>query len=189
MKFSFVKVKKRTPFPSKKYDIIYADPPWTYRDKALAGKRGAGCKYKTMLTERIQNLPVSDISKADCVLFLWITMPLLAECFGVIDAWGFEYKTCGFVWVKHYKHAGSPVVGMGNWTRANAEVCLLATRGSPKRISKSVSQVVEAPTEKPHSKKPGVVRDKIVELLGDLPRIELFATERVSGWDAWGDEL
>lgn len=171
-----------------KYQIIYADPPWSYKDKANAGNRGAGHKYPTQGTDWIAGLPVADLAADDCVLFLWVTMPQLPVVFDVINKWGFTFKTTGFVWVKKNKKAPSWFWGMGNWTRANAELCLIATKGKPKRISAAVHSVIDTPIEG-HSKKPAIVRDKIVDLMGDLPRVELFARERVAGWDAWGNEI
>ena len=173
--------------PKKKYKIIYADPPWSYKDKALAGNRGACCKYPVMNIEDIKNLPVKDIADDDCILFLWVTFPKLNECFEVIKNWGFEYKTNAFTWVKKYRN-GDNFMGMGRWTRANAEVCLLATKGKPKRINAGIRQNIESVPEK-HSKKPNIVRDKIVELCGDLPRIELFARNQTDKWDSWGNEV
>lgn len=174
-------------FPNKKYQIIYADPPWAYRDKAKAGKRGVGYKYDIMPIEDVKNLQVEKLSNDDCVLFMWITFPHLDECLSVVNSWGFKYKTVAFTWVKKYKN-GDNFMGMGNWTRANAEICIIATKGKPKRIDAGVRQIVESIPER-HSKKPDIVRDKIVKLLGDLPRIELFARERVDGWDSWGNEI
>jgi N6-adenosine-specific RNA methylase IME4 len=168
------------PLPNKKYSIIYADPPWSYRDKALAGDRQD--------IEWIRRLPVYKITKKDCLLFLWVTMPKLNECWDVIDAWGFEYKTVAFTWIKKNKKADSLFWGMGRWTRANAELCLLATKGKPKRLSASVHSVIESPIEA-HSKKPNEARKRIIELVGDLPRIELFARQKYEGWDAWGNEV
>jgi len=173
--------------PDRLFNIILADPAWSYNDKALAGNRGACCKYAVMSIEDIKNLGVSKIAADDCILFLWVTYPKLNEVFDVIKAWGFQYKTVAFTWVKKYKNGGN-FMGMGRWTRANAEICLLATKGKPKRISASVRQIIESVPER-HSKKPDVVRDKIVELCGDLPRIELFARERSEGWSSWGLEI
>jgi len=133
-------------------------------------------------------LPVNTIAAKDCVLFLWVTMPKLNECFEIIKAWGFEYKTVAFTWIKKNKKADSLFWGMGRWTRANAEVCLLATKGKPKRISASVHSVITTHIEK-HSQKPSIVRSQILSLMGDLPRIELFAREKIKGWDAWGNEI
>lgn len=171
----------------KKYNIIYADPAWSYRDKALNGNRGACCKYPVMKIEDICNLPVKKIADNDCILFMWVTMPKLNECFEVIKKWGFVYKTCGFVWIKQNKKSENLFWGMGRWTRANAEICLIATKGNPKRVSAGVHSVVMTPVEE-HSKKPSVVRDRIVALCGDLPRIELFARQSANGWDCWGNE-
>jgi N6-adenosine-specific RNA methylase IME4 len=175
-------------FPDKKYNIIYADPAWSYKDKATAGKRGAAFKYPTQTQEWICDLPVNEITDKDCFLFLWVTMPKLNEVMKVIESWGFSYKTCAFTWVKRNKVSPSWFMGMGRWTRANPELCLLATKGKPKRISASVLSVVDEPIER-HSKKPDVVKDKIIELCGDLPRIELFARQKTPGWDVWGNEV
>lgn len=174
--------------PDKRYEIIYADPPWSYRDKSASGKRGAIFKYKVQEQDWICNLPVQDISGDNCILFLWVTMPQLPNAFEVINSWGFKYKTVGFTWVKKNKKQDSWFWGMGNWTRANAEICLLATKGNPKRVNAGVHSVIDTPVEE-HSKKPDTVRDRIVTLCGDLPRIELFARQKTQGWDVWGNEV
>jgi N6-adenosine-specific RNA methylase IME4 len=174
-------------FPNKKYQIIYADPPWSYKDKALAGNRGAGCKYPTQSAEWLNNLPVKNIADNDCILFLWVTMPKLNECFELIKEWGFEYKTCAFTWVKKNKISPTWFMGMGRWTRANAELCLLATKGNPKRINAGVHSVIDTPIER-HSKKPDITKDRIIKLVGDLPRIELFSRQLTEGWDVWGND-
>lgn len=177
-----------TPFLNKKYNIIYADPPWTYKAYSEKGEgRSAKKHYPTMDIEDICNLPVQDIAADDCTLFMWATFPNLLDAFKVIEAWGFSYKTIAFVWVKQNKKADTLFLGMGHWTRSNAEVCLLATKGSPKRLSANVRQVVISHIEE-HSKKPDEVRQRIVELVGDMPRIELFAHKQTDGWDAWGNE-
>lgn len=115
-------------FPKKKYKVIYADPPWSYADKSL-NRGGAARHYPTMPLIDIMNLPIQDISEDKSVLFMWSTFPKLQESLDVIKAWGFEYKTCAFVWVKENKKAKSLFWGMGRWTRSNAEIVLLATRG------------------------------------------------------------
>lgn len=172
----------------KKYSIIYADPPWSYKDKALAGNRGAGCKYQTQSSAWLNNLKIKDITNDDCILFMWVTMPKLNECFDLIKAWGFEYKTVAFTWVKRNKKSPTWFWGMGSWTRANAEVCLLATKGSPKRLDAGVHSIIDTPIEA-HSKKPNCVRERIIKLVGDLPRIELFARQQTPGWDVFGNEV
>ncbi len=174
----------------KKYKIIYADPPWSYKVWSKKGLgRSAESHYPTMDKENIQNLNVKDICEKDCVLFLWVTAPCLEEGLELIKKWGFEYKTIGFNWVKRNKKANSWFWGMGYYTRANVELCLLATKGKLlKRISRRVHQIVDDRILR-HSEKPNSVREKIVELFGDLPRIELFAREKMEGWDVWGDEV
>ena len=112
---------------------------------------------------------------------------MLPQDFEVIKAWGFKYKTVAFTWVKENKSEGY-FTGLGYWTRANPEMCLLATKGKPKRISKSVRQLV-MDKRREHSRKPDRIRNDIVELCGDLPRIELFARQRVDGWDNWGNQV
>ena len=174
----------------KKYSVIYADPPWQYKVWSEKGKgRSAENHYPTMQKTDIQNIPVERITSKDAVLFLWVTAPCLIEGIELIKAWGFTYKTVAFTWVKRNKKSDGIFTGMGYYTRANAEYCLLATRGKVlERKSHSVSSVVLSHIEW-HSKKPDEVRDRIVELFGDIPRIELFAREQANGWDCWGNEL
>lgn len=170
----------------KKYKIIYADPPWSYHDKALDGNRGACCKYPVLSTYDITRLAVEDISDDDCFLFLWSTWPMLQDVLDVIKAWGFTYKTAAFVWVKKNGN-GTWCRNMGHWTRSNSEPCLLAVKGKPKRIDGRISQVI-ASVPKEHSKKPDVVRDRITQLCGDLPRVELFTRNKAHGWDVFGND-
>lgn len=175
----------------KKYQIIYADPPWQYKVWSKKGNgRSAESHYRTMNIEDIINLKsfINEISDENCILFIWVTYPCLKDGLKVIEQWGFQYKTCGFTWVKKNKKSNSWFWGMGYWTRANAELCLIAIKGKIKRISKKVHQIIDTPIEE-HSRKPAIVRDKIIELVGDLPRIELFAREKVPGWDVWGNEV
>lgn len=171
----------------RQYPIIYADPPWQYRDEAHAGRRGVRFKYGLLRNEAIAALPVSRIAADDAMLFLWVTWPKLPEVLPIIEAWGFRYRTCGFLWVKRARNSEKLFWGMGSYTRANTEPCLLATRGRPRRVSAGVHQIVDAPIGR-HSEKPAVVRERIVALAGDVPRIELFARERAPGWDAWGND-
>lgn len=176
---------------NKKYKIIYADPPWSYKvwPKNNGTGRTAESHYKTMDVNDICDLPINRIADDNCVLFMWITSPCLQEGLKVIDAWGFKYKTIGFTWIKQNKTKNSLFWGMGYYTRANAELCLLATKGKPlKRVSRSVHQVILSKIRE-HSRKPDETRDRIVQLFGDLPRIELFARQQVDGWDCWGNEV
>ena len=180
-------------FPKKKYNIIYADPPWTFETYSDKGKgKSAENHYPCMNIDDIYKLPVQDIADENCVLMMWVTYPLLKEGIKTIEEWGFTYKTCGFSWIKKNKNAdlfsdGGLFWGMGYWTRANNEICLLGTKGKPKRVGKGVHQVVMSKIDK-HSKKPDIVKDRIVELCGDVPRIELFARQATKGWDVWGNE-
>ena len=113
---------------------------------------------------------------------------MMKEALKVIEAWGFTYKSIAFQWVKQNRSGKGYFFGLGRWTRGNTEPCLLAVKGKPKRISASVGQLVFSPLRR-HSQKPDEVRDRIVELMGDLPRIELFARETAPGWDSWGNEV
>jgi len=176
---------------NKKYNIIYADPPWSYRDKRDKHPRlcgGASAHYNTMTVEEIKNLPVNKLADDNCMLFIWVTFPNLQEGLDVIKTWGFTYKTLGFSWIKTNKKNGKPFFGIGYYTKSNCEVCLIGVKGKPIVVSNKVSSVIIAPREE-HSKKPDIVRDKIVELCGDLPRIELFARQKAEGWDVWGNEV
>ncbi|MFC1678036.1 MT-A70 family methyltransferase [Planctomycetota bacterium] len=171
-----------------KYKIIYADCPWPYNNPKGNDPSMGGITYPTMSMEDIKNLQVNQIADKDCALFLWATMPKLPQAIQVIEAWGFTYTTCPFVWVKLNPISGGIYSGLGHWTNGNAELCLLGKKGRPKRQAKNVKQIVMAPRGK-HSAKPPEVRDRIVRLMGDIPRIELFAREKAGGWDALGNEI
>jgi len=175
-------------FPNKKFQIIYADPPYYFKSYSKKGEnRNATRHYPCMAFDSICNLPVHAIADVDCVLFLWATDPFLERSFKLIKAWSFTYKTVAFTWVKKTK-MNHYFKGMGYWVRKNPEMCLLATKGKPKRISKNVEQLV-VEQRREHSRKPDCVRSRIVELMGDIPRIELFARQKVDGWDCWGNEV
>ena len=173
-----------------KFNILYVDPPWEY--KAFRKEGPWGCAighYHTMNKEDIYGLDIQSIAAPDCILFLWVTFPCLEQGLETIRRWGFHYKTVGFCWVKRCrKQQNKWYCGLGFWTRANPELCLIATRGRPKRVSKTVRCIVDTPMEA-HSKKPDIVRERIVELMGDLPRAELFARQEYPGWICVGDEI
>jgi N6-adenosine-specific RNA methylase IME4 len=173
-------------FPNKKYNIIYADPPWSYQGKMM--NSSVTDHYSVMTIDDICKLPVKDISDNNCILFMWVTLPKLNEFMKVIKSWGFEYKSTAFVWCKKNKISNSFFLGLGRWTRANPEICVLATKGKPKRLSNSVRQLQVFPIEQ-HSKKPDQFKNLILELVGDLPRIELFARQKTPGWDVWGNQV
>ena len=172
--------------PIGTYNIIYADPPWRYEQRKVQG--AAENHYPTMSIDELCALPVETLAEKDCLLFLWATFPQLPEALRLIRAWGFTFKTVAFVWLKLNKKSPTWFYGLGYWTRGNAEICLLAKRGKPKRRSAGVHQFIISPVEE-HSKKPDVTRDKIIELAGDLPRVELFARQTSPGWDVWGNEV
>ena len=142
-----------------------------------------------MQKQDIEELPINKIAKNNSVLFIWATFPCLEQALELIKKWGYTYKTCAFTWIKKNKRSGSDFIGMGYYMRANAEVCLLASKGkSLKRVNRSIRQVIQSPIEE-HSKKPAEIRARIEELFGDVARIELFARQRTEGWDCWGNEV
>jgi N6-adenosine-specific RNA methylase IME4 len=173
--------------PRKRFRVILADPPWKFKTWS---KRGLGRSpdrhYRTMTLKQLKALPIGKVAKKNCVLFLWVPWPHLLQGLEVISAWGFSYRTVAFVWVKCT--GGSRLAwGCGYWSRANTEVCLLATRGKPRRINADVHQVIIAPRRE-HSRKPAAVHERIERLVRG-PYLELFARERWRGWTSWGNEL
>ena len=185
---------KMIPFPNKKYQIIYADPPWRFSSKELQkynGKRFTSMDkhYPTQNKDWIKNLSVKTITDNNCALFLWSTDAHIKEAIQTIEAWGFKYITIAFIWEKITK-TGKTVANLGAWTMKNYEICLLGTRGKMLQYKKTnnIYQKVKA-LRTEHSKKPPIVRDKIIELFGNLPRIELFARQKTEGWDVWGNEV
>lgn len=170
----------------KKFQIIYADPAWSYWE---GGQKNQSLHYQTMSIKDICELPINKISDDNSILFLWVTYPILKESFEVIESWGFKYSTCGFVWVKKNKKSDSYFFGNGSWTRANSELCLIATKGSITRLDASISQIVDERISE-HSRKPLVVKKLITDLVGDLPRIELFSRNKEKdGWFNWGNNI
>lgn len=172
---------------NKKYKIIYADPPWAYRNMGNI-QATANSHYNTMSNQDICNLQVGRVSDENSILFLWATFPKIQEALDVIKAWGFEYKTVGFTWVKTNPKNHKPFFGVGWYTKSNAEVCLIGVKGKAPKISNSVSSIVIEPRGR-HSEKPNEVRKRIIQLCGDVPRLELFARDKKEGFDVWGNEL
>lgn len=176
-----------------RFKAVLADPPWSYRVWSEKGKsRSAETFYKTQDAAWIASLPVQKVAAPDCALFLWATYPNLIEAIEVIKSWGFTYKTAAFTWVKLTK-SDTPRMGLGYWTRSNAEVCLLATRGNPKRLDKGVEQIIECPIGR-HSAKPQEAYVRI-ERLVDGPYLEMFARPAgglfplKEGWTQAGNEI
>jgi len=172
----------------KRYQIIYADPPWNFNFQKRNGlsDKAKNALYPTMKGNDIVNLPIEEIADENCILFLWVMNSELPLALEVIKSWGFIYKTVAFTWIKTRKNTYH--FGGGNWTRSNPELCLLATKGKPKRISASVRNLTISQLRE-HSRKPDEIKNKIIELVGDLPRIELFARQKTDGWDVWGNEV
>lgn len=174
----------------KKYNLIYADPPWSFDNKRTGGSMSSGAsqKYNDMEVHDLCGIQIEDIAADNCVLLMWWVASMPKEAIYLVDDWCFKIKTMtAFVWNKKTKN-GKPHFGMGYWTRAGSECCLLATKGSPKPVSHSVRSVVDDKVLK-HSQKPSIFADKAVELCGDVRRIELFARDEKPGWDCWGNEV
>lgn len=179
---------------ARRYRVIYADPPWTFATYSAKGRgRCADAHYDVMGQGDLAALPVAEWADDDCILLMWATDPLLPQALDLIRAWGFTYKTVGFYWAKLNRSASAAAMtersfftGLGYWTRANAEQCLLATRGKPKRKARNVPRLVVAPRRE-HSRKPDEVYDRI-ERLADGPYLEMFARASRTGWDGWGDQ-
>ena len=170
----------------KKYNIIYADPPWSYM---LTGANGAVKEYDVMPLEDIKKIPVSEIAAKDSVLCMWITFPLLNKIDEIINAWGFKYSTVLFVWIKKNKNKNGVFYGCGYYTRSNAEIVILAKRGKGCKIRKKNIHQVHMSNLREHSRKPDGIRNKIIELFGDdVSRIELFARTKIDGWDVFGND-
>jgi N6-adenosine-specific RNA methylase IME4 len=180
--------------PNKKYNIIYADPPWSFSSKELQKYGGVRFTsmdkhYPTQSKDWIKNLSVKDISEDDSALFMWTTDAHIKEAIETIESWGFKYVTVAFVWEK-LTSTGKTVANLGAWTMKNYELCLFGTKGGMlkhKQVN-NICQKVAAERTK-HSKKPDEVRKRIEDLFGDLPRIELFARQKTDGWDVWGNEV
>ncbi len=168
------------------YGSILADPPWTFRNWGRdVGRRSAASHYPVMSLEDIKALDVARLAAPDAALYMWATMPLLDAALDVGAAWGFAYKTCAFTWVKTTKR-GAWHFGMGYWTRANAELCLLFTRGKPSRNDRGVPQLMVEQIGR-HSAKPDETYRRIMRLT-DGPYLELFARNHPPGWDVWGHD-
>jgi N6-adenosine-specific RNA methylase IME4 len=188
--------------PRGHFKAIYADPPWGFNlwwggrtNKTPAGvpSRATEPHYRVMKEGELNALPVGDLAADDCVLFLWTCWPVLPWALRTIEAWGFEYKSCGFCWVKAhaqqidmFRDDIEPHMTLGYWTRSNSEVCLLATRGKPKRRATDVRQAIIEPRRE-HSRKPDCVPARI-ERLVEGPYLELFARTQRPGWTVWGNQ-
>jgi N6-adenosine-specific RNA methylase IME4 len=179
--------------PKNHFGAILADPPWHFDVWAEGSNRNASSKYDTMRADDIAAMPVSNLAAPNCALFMWMVWPRLHEAVNVIESWGFTYKTCAFNWIKAntkqidmFREDADCFAGMGYWTRANSEACLLATRGKPKRLNADVRQGIIAPRRE-HSRKPDGIHERIERLVGG-PYLELFARQQRPGWTVWGNQ-
>jgi N6-adenosine-specific RNA methylase IME4 len=175
----------------RRYGVIYADPPWSFHNWSAKGTgRNAISHYDCLDFPALASLPIAELAADNCALFLWVTDPLLPRAIELMEAWGFEYKTVAFYWVKlntAAKHPADYFTGLGYWTRANPEQCLLCTRGKPTRQAKNVKRLI-VEKRREHSRKPECVRERIERLVAG-PYLELFARETKQGWDTWGDQV
>jgi N6-adenosine-specific RNA methylase IME4 len=169
------------------YRVILADPAWQYRvyDAGDAAHGAARSHYDTMPLDAIRRLPIAALAAPSCALLLWATMPCLPDALTVMQAWGFDFKTVAFTWIK-LTQRGLPAVGLGHYTRGNAELCLLGTRGRPQRRARDVAQVIHT-RRRQHSRKPDEQYPRIMRLF-DGPYVEIFARQQWPGWDVWGNE-
>jgi len=179
--------------PNKKYQVIYADPPWPENDISKdkrTGRLSASKHYNTMLAEDIIKMSsgVKKLSSDNSILFLWSTPRHLPLALQVMQSWGFKFVVVGFTWMKKNKNNENPFFGMGYYTRSNAEFCLLGRKGSLKPSSKQVSSALYLPRGL-HSEKPIEVRHRIERLFPNVNKLELFAREEHLGWDVWGDQV
>jgi N6-adenosine-specific RNA methylase IME4 len=190
--------------PRGHFAAVLADPPWHFQAWVDTGHSGArlpnggknygssrGPTYQTMRENELKDIPVSELAARDSVLFLWGCWPVLEQSLRLINAWGFTYKTCGFCWMKADQYRLFALqedvrMGLGYWTRANSEFCLLSTRGKPKRINPDVRQGIIEPLRE-HSRKPDCVHERIERLVAG-PYLELFARQSRPGWTTWGNE-
>lgn len=170
----------------KQFDVVYADPPWDYGDDTSNKLGSSKAHYPSMSPEELQALPVPALCTPDATMFMWSTARMLPQALELTKAWGFKFKTIAFVWIK-LSSKQNPVAVMSMWTHSCAEFVLVGTRGRHRRVGLGVKQLVMEQRTK-HSEKPDTFRQRIVELMGDVPRIELFARSAAPGWDAWGNE-
>lgn len=187
-----------TALPRGHFGCILADPPWsflTYGKHRTTPHRCVADHYQTMTHDELVSLPIADVAGKDCALFMWIVDSHFDEALTLGKAWGFSFKTIAFIWLKEtengrqldiFKGESDPRISMGYWTRKQAEICLLFTRGKPKRLSKAVRQVIRDPRRE-HSRKPDEQFSRIEALVGG-PRLELFARSARHGWTVWGNE-
>lgn len=179
--------------PVEHFACITADPPWHYRTWSNYNQgRATSTHYSLMEKEEIIALPVKHVAAENALLFLWVTNPMLQDGLDTLRAWGFDYSTVAFTWAKTSR-SSNPTwapkwhMGLGYWTRANSEICLLGVRGQPKRISKGVRQLLIEPVRE-HSRKPDIFYSSVERLCAG-PRLDLFGRQLRSGWEVRGNQV
>ena len=172
----------------EKAGVILADPPWAFKAYSNKGitTRSAESHYSTEEVRSLAKIPVADMASHNSAMFMWVVDSHLDQGIELMKQWGFKFKTIAFVWVKTGKN-GQPRMSMGLWTRKMSEICLLGTRGKPKRLSGGVRQVIMAPRRE-HSRKPDEIYERIEALVAG-PYLEMFARQRREGWASWGNEV
>lgn len=187
------------------YKICYTDPPWVYSNQQSNDPKRGGYRYKNLTMEAIAQIPYAEFMDEDSLIFMWVTGPKTIEIAQKVvpglEAQGYKFVTKVFSWIK-LNPTGSVVTlgkdiwlekgvysGLGYWTCGNTEDVWLFRKGKPQRISKSVKQPTFAPRGGEHSEKPAEIKSKILELVGDLPRLEMFAREKTHGFDVWGNQI
>ena len=181
------------PFPNKKYSVIYADPAWQYNSKQYQDSdrdmKPLDSFYATMTTKDICDMPVKNITNDDCVCFMWVTDSHLEDGLKVMKSWGFKYKTIAFTWVKQTSQ-NNLCYNFSPYTLKSTEICIVGVKGklSNVKVVNNIKGLVFAERTK-HSEKPNEIRDLISKWCGNKLRIELFAREKVDGWDSWGNEI
>lgn len=192
------------------YGRLHIDPPWRFETWSEAG-RDRSADYDTMTLDALARLPVMDLARPDCLVGLWVVDSMLPEGLALLEQWGFRYVTVGFTWIKTHDlfesdglrlaqlyravEAGDwnafgealTPMGLGYWSRANPEMCLLGTLGAPPRLDRNVRQTIFAPRRE-HSRKPEEAVRRL-ERLAPGPGAELFARTRRPGWDCWGNQV
>lgn len=180
---------EQIPFPNKKYQIIYADPPWLYKcgknhlvkTSMINGKDDI--PYDSMAVDVMKKLPINKIANDNCLLFMWVTSPFLKIGIDLLSSWNFDFSTVAFVW---YKQRTNP----GSYTLSETEFCIVAKKGKipiPRGSRKERQFLSEMRTK--HSKKPDEIRKRIERMFPEQTKIELFAREKTEGWDVWGNEV
>ena len=175
----------------KKYQIIYADPPWKFSGYVRENKNGINrpeIPYKMMSDEEIKDLPINEITDDNAILFMWVVDSRIGIIGELFNKWGFKYKTVGFIWNKVAKTTNGVNATFSKYTRKSCEYLFIGTKGKCLAVNHTQNQYFPKPKTK-HSEKPSEIRDMIVKMCGDLPRIELFARQKTEGWDVWGNEV